>query len=135
MRIAIIGGGTIARLCLEHIRAGDLTGAEVVAVVGRSTASRGRPLAAEFGVPFLIGLDALLAAQPDVTVEAAAHAAVHAFGPALLRSGVGLIVLSAGALADDGLREALERAAKEGSALLYVPSGGIGGLDALKAAC
>ena len=36
---------------------------------------------------------------------------------------------------DDALRGALERTAAESGALLYVPSGGIGGLDALKAAC
>jgi aspartate dehydrogenase len=44
-------------------------------------------------------------------------------------------VLSGGALADDALRERLERAAAASGALLYVPSGGIGGLDALKAVC
>ncbi len=135
MRVGIIGGGTIARLCLQHIRAGDLAAVEVVAIVGRSDASRGKVLAAEFGVPFVIGTDALLAARPEVVVEAASHDAVRTFGPALLRAGVALIVLSAGALADDALREALEHAATQGGALLYVPSGGIGGLDALKAAC
>jgi aspartate dehydrogenase len=135
MRVGIIGGGTIAHLCLQHIRAGDLGATEVVAIVGRSDASRGKALAAQFGAPFAVGIDALLAARPEVVVEAASHEAVRTFGPALLRGGVALIVLSAGALADDALREMLERAAAERNALLYVPSGGIGGLDALKAAC
>jgi aspartate dehydrogenase len=135
MRVGIIGGGTIARLCLEHIRVGDLGAMEVVAIAGRNDASRGKALAAQFGVPFLAGLNALLSAQPDVVVEAASHEAVRAFGPALLRAGVALIVLSAGALANDELRETLERAAAEHGALLHIPSGGIGGLDALKAAC
>jgi aspartate dehydrogenase len=48
---------------------------------------------------------------------------------------VGVIVLSAGALADDALRAAAERAARRSGATFHVPSGGIGGLDALKAAC
>ena len=135
MRVGIIGGGTIARLFLQHIRAGELGAAEVVAVVGRSDASRGKALASDFGVPFVIGLEGLLARKPDVVVEAASHEAVHAFGPEVLRAGMALIVLSAGALADDTLRGSLERAAAEHGALLYVPSGGIGGLDALKAAC
>ena len=55
---------------------------------------------------------------------------------ALLDAGIGVVVLSAGALVDDDLREARgagRRAAR--GALLYVPSGGIGGLDALKTAC
>jgi aspartate dehydrogenase len=46
-----------------------------------------------------------------------------------------VVVLSVGALADDRLRYAAEDAARRSGALLYVPSGGIGGLDALKAAC
>ena len=135
MRVGIIGGGTIARLFLQHIRAGDLDDAEVVAIAGCSNASRGKALGLEFGVPFVIGLDALLAHQPQVVVEAASHDAVRNFGPAVLNAGIPLIVLSAGALADDALRGEMERAAAKHNALLYVPSGGIGGLDALKAAC
>jgi aspartate dehydrogenase len=135
MRLGIVGGGTVARLVLEHVAAGDLGAVEVVGVVGRSGASRGKALAAEFGVPFVVGVDALLARKPEVVVEAASHEAVRAFGPPLLNAGVALIVLSGGALADDTLRETLERAAAEHNALLYLPSGGIGSLDALKAAC
>jgi len=70
-----------------------------------------------------------------VVVEAASHEAVHAYGARLLSSSVTLIVLSGGALADDVLRMTLERTAAQHGTLLYVPSGGIGGLDALKAAC
>jgi aspartate dehydrogenase len=135
MRVGIIGGGTIARLFLQHVKAGDLGAAEIVAVVGRSDASRGKALAAEFGVPFVTSFDALLARKPDVVVEAASHDAVNTFGPPLLRAGVALIVLSAGALCDDALRQTLEGAAAQHQTFLYVPSGGIGGLDALKAAC
>jgi aspartate dehydrogenase len=135
MRVGIIGGGTIARLFLRHIRAGDLGDADVVAIVGRSDASRGKALAAEFSVPFVLGASDLLIHRPDVVVEAASHEAVRDFGPPVLRAGIPFIVLSAGALADDALREDLERAAAEHKALLFVPSGGIGGLDALKSAC
>jgi len=135
MRIAILGGGTIARLVMEHLRAGGLPGAEVVAIAGRSKGSRGAALAAEFGVPYVLGADALLAAKPGVVLEAASHAAVRAHLVPMLSAGASVIVLSAGALADDSLRESAERAAEGSGALLYVPSGGIGGLDALKGAC
>jgi aspartate dehydrogenase len=86
-------------------------------------------------VPFLVGVDALIEARPDVVLEAASHEAVREFGPRLLEGGISLIVLSAGALCDDVLRRGLEDAAQRSRAMLYVPSGGIGGLDALKAAC
>jgi aspartate dehydrogenase len=135
MRIALIGGGVIARLILEHLARGELGDFEVCAIVGRSGGSRGEPLAAQYGVPFVTGLDALLAREPDAVVEAASHDAVREFAAPLLERGVSLIVLSGGALCDDALRSRLERIAAEKRALLYVPSGGIGGLDALKAAC
>jgi aspartate dehydrogenase len=135
MRVAIIGAGTIARLILDHIRRGELGRSRVVAIVGRSEQSPGRSLARSYRVPFVFGLKALLAKKPDVVVEAASHDALREYGEAILRKGVTLITLSSGALADDALRARLERAAGKSRALLHVPSGGIGGLDALKAAC
>jgi aspartate dehydrogenase len=133
MRIGIIGGGVIARLVLEH-RAG-LGAVEVAGILGRSGASRGKPLAAGFGVPFVTSLDALVALKPDAVIEAASHDAVRQYAAPLLEAGIPVIVLSGGALCDDTLRTKLERLAAEKRVLLYVPSGGIGGLDALKAAC
>lgn len=135
MRVAIIGGGTIATLFIDHIRRGDLGDTQVAAVMGRSEKSRGKPLAQEHGIAYVTTLDALLAQRPDVVVEAASHEAVRDFGEALLDKGIALIVLSGGALCDDALRAQLEAAAMRSGALLYVPSGGICGLDALKAMC
>ncbi|MBA3253981.1 MAG: aspartate dehydrogenase [Pseudomonadota bacterium] len=135
MRIGLIGGGAIARLFLEHAGRGAMGDAEVIVVLGRSDRSRGKTLAREFGVAFVTERDELIALRPEVVIEAASHAAVREHAEALLSSGIAVIVLSAGALADDNLRERLERAAAQHRALLYVPSGGIGGLDALKAAC
>jgi aspartate dehydrogenase len=135
VRVAILGGGTIARLFLEHIRRGDLGAVEVAAIAGRSAASRGKALAGEFGVAFVTDLQGLLAQRPDVVVEAASHEAVREYAERLLRERIGVIVLSGGVLADDALRARLEAAALATGALLYVPSGGIAGLDALKAAC
>ncbi len=134
MRVAIIGGGTIATLFIEHIQRGDLGDAQVIAVAGRGGASRGKPLASEHGIAYVTSLDELLALRPDVVVEAASHDAVREFGVSLLEKGISLIVLSGGALCDDTLRARLEDAAHKTGALLYVPSGGIGALDALKAA-
>ena len=133
MRIGIIGGGVIARLVLEH--SGALGDVQVVAIAGRSPQSKGKALAEAFGVPFVVGLDELAAAKPDAVVEAASHDAVREYGEALLKQGISFVALSGGALCDDALRDRLERAAAQHRALLYVPSGGIGGLDALKAAC
>lgn len=135
MRVAILGGGTIARLFLEHIRRGDLGRIEVTAICARSPASAGKALASEYGVPFVVGVEALIASRPEVVVEAASHEAIRAHLVGLLSRRISVIVLSGGALVDDALRAAAEKAAQDNDALLYVPSGGIGALDALKAAC
>jgi len=135
MRIGIIGGGVMARLVIDAVRRGDLGEATVVAIVGRSDASKGRSLAAESGIAFTTSVDGLLATRPDAVVEAASHEAVRTFGLPLLANRVAFIVLSGGALADDTLRATLEAAAAQHRTMLYVPSGGIGGLDALKAVC
>lgn len=135
MRIGLIGGGAIAGLFLEEARHGAISEAQVVALMGRSEQSRAKTLAREFGITFVTRRDELIASRPEVVIEAASHAAVRDHVEALLSSGIAVIVLSAGALVDDRLRERLERAAAQHRALLYVPSGGIGGLDALKAAC
>ena len=135
MRIGIIGGGVIARLVLENIRDGTLGDVQVVALAGRSEASKGKALAAAFGVPFVVGLEALAGTRPEAVVEAASHDAVRAYAEPLLARGISFVALSGGALCDDALRDRLERTAAKHGALLYVPSGGIGGLDTLKAIC
>lgn len=135
MRLALLGGGTIARLVLENLRRGSLPGVEVVALAGRASASRAAALAGEYGIDYVLGAPALCATKPDAVLEAASHEAVRTHLVPLLAAGSSVIVLSAGALVDDTLRAEAQAAASRSGALLYVPSGGIGGLDALKAAC
>jgi aspartate dehydrogenase len=135
MRVALLGGGTIGRLVLERIERGELGGIEIVAVAGRRASSPGAALAAKFRVPYVLDREGLLASRPATVLEAASHDAVREHLVPLLDAGVNVIVLSAGALADDRLRTAAEQAAGRSGALFYVPSGGIGGLDALKTAC
>src|SRR5262245_40667367 len=121
MRIGIIGGGTIARLFLHHIAQGDLGNARVVAILGREASERSRTLTSEYRVAFAGTIAALLNADPEVVVETADHDALRTHGEQMLAAGVDLIVLSAGAMADDALRSRLEAAARANGALLYVP--------------
>lgn len=134
MRVGIIGGGTLARALVRHLRRGAVEGTRLVALLGRAGSRRARSLARSLRLPYASELSGFLARRPDVVVEAASHDAVRDYGEALLRRGISLVVLSGGALCDNRLRARLERAAQESGARLYVPSGGIGGLDALQAA-
>jgi aspartate dehydrogenase len=135
MRVVLLGGGTIARLVLEHVRREGIPGVEIAAIAGRPGSARAASLAREFGLPHVVGREALLALRPQAVVEAASHDAVREHLVPLLEAGVSVVVLSAGALTDDDLRISAEQAAGRSGALFYVPSGGIGGLDALKTAC
>jgi aspartate dehydrogenase len=135
MRLALLGGGTIARLVLDHVSRGALPGIEIVCVVGRGPGSRSAGLAREYGIPYAAGAKSLHAFRPQVVLEAASHDAVREELEALLAAGISVVVMSAGALVDDALRATAEAAADRSGALLYVPSGGIGALDSLKAAC
>lgn len=135
MRLALLGGGTIARLVLVHQQRGELSGVKTVALCGRSPTSQSTSLAREYSIPHVCDTAALIQADPEVVLEAASHDAVRAHLVPLLDAGISVVVLSAGALVDDALRERAERAAARSGALLHVPSGGIGGLDALKGAC
>ena len=79
-------------------------------------------------------LAGLLADTPDVVAECAGHAAVRQYGEAILAAACDLAVISIGALADDTLRTTLLSAAQRHDARLVLPSGAVGGLDALGAA-
>ena len=117
MRVALLGGGTIARLVLEH----RPPGIEIVALCGRGPASRGVPLAREHGILYVENRKDLLATRPEAVLEAASHEAVREHLVPLLEAGVSVVVLSAGALADERLRAQAESAAARSGALFYVP--------------
>ncbi|MFN0072332.1 MAG: aspartate dehydrogenase [Chloroflexota bacterium] len=76
----------------------------------------------------------LLNGRSTLVIEAAGHAALAEHGEAVLTSGKDLLVVSAGALADDALHHRLLAAARAGRSRLLIASGAIGGLDAISAA-
>ena len=135
MKLALLGGGTIARLVLSHLHSGGLPGVEVLAICGRSPTSPSAAFAKESAIRYVVGTEDLIQTSPEVVLEAASHDAVREHLVPLLKAGISVIVLSAGALVDDHLRSKAAQAANQSGATLYVPSGGIGGLDALKTAC
>ncbi|HLF23092.1 MAG TPA: aspartate dehydrogenase, partial [Burkholderiales bacterium] len=63
----------------------------------------------------------------------ASQEAVARYGPAVLEAGCNLLVLSVGAFADSALLTRIDDLARRRHANVYLPSGAIAGLDALKA--
>lgn len=93
---------------------------------------RAAALADEVGPARAVGMEAACAAE--VVVEAASQEAVRPVGEQALSSGATLVVMSVGALADEALAADLAKRAEETGGELLVPSGAIGGLDAIAGA-
>jgi aspartate dehydrogenase len=70
----------------------------------------------------------------DCAIECAGHGAVVASVIPLLERGVDVALVSVGALAEEGLPERLEAAARTGGAQITLVSGAIGAIDAIAAA-
>jgi aspartate dehydrogenase len=86
------------------------------------------------GVRFIGSPDDLTAAKPDLVVEAAGRAAIEQWAPAALAAAPELIIASTSAFCDDGLLMRLVDLAEKTGSRIHVPSGAIGGIDALAGA-
>lgn len=72
--------------------------------------------------------------KPDLVVECAGHSALRQHVIPSLRQGIPCLVVSIGALSEDGLAAELEQAALEGGTQAQLLAGAIGAIDALAAA-
>ena len=76
----------------------------------------------------------LLSSNPvDIIVEAASQDAVSDNALSILQNRRDLLIMSAGALLDEAVYEIISDACKELKKTVYLPSGAISGLDAIKA--
>ena len=128
VRIGLIGLGAIGRgvvALLDEDPDLEVIGA-LVTDVHKPRTSR--------SVPLVDNVDALLALQPEVVVEAGGHAALRQHGPSVLRAGIDLLMVSVGALAEPDTEHAIVGAARAGRSQAIVASGAIGALDAIAAA-
>jgi aspartate dehydrogenase len=133
LRIGIIGCGTIGGFVLDAVGAGKVENAEVLIVCGRSEHSKGRQKVKDYGTKWVTAARAMLNVDLDVIIEAASHEALERHGSEILKAGIDLIPASLGALVDSRLLQQLINSATEGGSTLHIPSGGIGGLDAVQA--
>jgi|TARA_B100000315_G_scaffold182143_1_gene171027 aspartate dehydrogenase len=70
----------------------------------------------------------------EIVVEAASQEAVMNYSERIIISGMDILIMSAGALLDEEFLKRIKEAAKKHGRQVQVPSGAIGGLDAVKAA-
>lgn len=70
----------------------------------------------------------------ELVVEAASQAALKELAPKVLGKGIPLVALSVGALGDARFLDEVTRLARDKKTRLLIPSGAIGGLDAIRGA-
>lgn len=130
-RLAFIGWGAINSRVGELLRE-RRSPVEIVAVAtGKSSGARtGWPDSAAL----LSAPDDLIALKPDLVIEAAGRAAISQWGPAALAAAPAVIFASTSAFSDDGILTSLADLAERHGSRIELPSGAIGGLDALTSA-
>lgn len=137
VRIGLIGLGTVGKSLAQAI-AGNMAGnATLEAVLVR-------PVNLDPARVFLadLGLDPVLSSDPEeffeagttLIVEAAGQEAVRLYGSEALMTKRDLLVCATGAFTDDSLFEGLTALARQYRQRLIIPSGAIGGIDALASA-
>lgn len=133
MNLGLMGFGSVGRFILDAINVKQIL--PDVAVSAVCTRAGNPPLTKDLSVSrWFTGPDAFLDDAPDLVIEAATVEAAKRFIPTALARGRSVLLLSVGALVDPRFRDEIGELSDRFGAKVYVPSGAIGGLDALRAA-
>jgi aspartate dehydrogenase len=132
IKIGLVGCGAIGAEIAKAVDHGAID-AKLVAVCDHNPATAVGLIDSLQHKPVKAKLEELVDLS-DVVVEAASQKAVPAIARAALVKGKRLMIMSVGALADREFFAEVRGLAKEHGSLVYLPSGAISGLDALKSA-
>jgi aspartate dehydrogenase len=134
IHVAMIGCGAIGAEVLKLMHGDPGIRIDTIVLSERSHA-KVRPLLAQFApqARLVEWLDDGLP-KPDLVVECAGHSAIQQHVLPALKRGIPCMVVSVGALCEEGLPERLEQAARDAGTQVQLLSGAIGGIDALAAA-
>jgi aspartate dehydrogenase len=123
-RVAIIGCGVIGTLIARAFDGGIVSCDELILYDCNHEKAKNLRNSLHVKTEVVKGLEEMLRAGPAVVVEAASQQAVKEYLPRILKENVQVIVMSVGALLEMDVR----------SSRVHVPSGAIGGLDAVSSA-
>ena len=123
-KVGIIGCGAIATLISEAVERKLVVCDELILYDYNIEKAENLKSSLRFPVTVVASLEEMLRLKPKVIVEAASQQAVREYVERISSAGIDLIVMSTGALLNLDVQ----------SSKLHVPSGAIGGLDALSSA-
>lgn len=132
MKVGLIGYGTIGKTLADAIRSGVAGDVSLVAVLDVFEPS---PFSGEPGEPaYTTNIETFLAHDTELVIEAASQAVLRNFAAQVLAAGKDLLAMSVGAFADEEFLGQMRALAQQHGQRIHLPSGAIGGLDALSAA-
>jgi len=132
MEIALLGSGIIGKTIAKAVR-DEIVDVHLALVMDHKMDSA-KAVAGLADAEATTTIEDILNSNVDLVVEAASQEAVRLHGIDIIESGKSLMIMSVGSLADEELLEKMLDAAKEKGVKIYVPSGAIGGLDAIASA-
>ena len=124
MKVGIIGCGAIGTLIAEAVERRMIICDELILYDFDAKKSEVLKNSLNFTVTVVASLDEMLKLEPKVIVEAASQQAAREYVERVVSAGIDFIVMSTGALLDLNVQ----------SSKIHVPSGAVGGLDALSSA-
>jgi aspartate dehydrogenase len=131
MKVGLIGCGAIGNIIAKAIDEGE----EELVVVYDINEGKSVELVRKLKKrPAIAGsFDEFMARELDVVIEAASQQAVEQYAERVLKAGKDLMVMSVGAFVNAELFSRLKKIARENKRRIYLPSGAVVGIDALKA--
>lgn len=133
-KVGIIGCGTIGSQLAIAIDTGAVRNASLVSLFDIAQPSvQVLKEKLRTGPAAFTDFEKFVKTDCDIVVEAASQDAVKKFAMVVLKAGKDLMVMSVGALADKTLLAELLKEAQKSGCRLYVPTGAIAGIDAVRA--
>ncbi len=131
-KIGLLGCGAIGAQIAHAIDSGEIQ-AKLVSVYDQDT-ERANALVAKLSKKPRLAQNAhmLSSENVDLVVEAASQDAVRSVALSVLQNRRDLMIMSSGALLDESVFDVLQDACAEFNCTIYLPSGAIAGIDAIK---
>lgn len=134
--VGLIGCGSMGSELARAVQRGDAGAAKIVGVFDKYVPGRRALAKALESHPREVDTvsDMLRLPDLDLVIECASQAVVLAHAEEILSTGKSMLVMSSGALITQGFMRKILVAADASGAKVYIPSGAVGGIDALRAA-
>lgn len=133
-RVALLGCGYIGTQLAQAIDTGQIP-ARLERIYDASYKTAEKMAAHLSHAPKIVANPHLLSYPPvDIVVEAASQEAVRDVALSVVQNRRDMMVMSVGALMDESIFDVLQDACADFHTRIYLPSGAIGGLDAIAAA-